>query len=66
MLTAPATGEYTFWVSSDDNSELNLGTDAMPASKVRIAHVTGSPAWTDYVEWNKFPTPKSAPVRSSQ
>jgi hypothetical protein len=29
---------------------------------VRIAHVTGSPAWTGYREWNKFPTQKSAPV----
>lgn len=62
VLTAPATGEYTFWVSSDDNSELNLSTDESPANKVRIAHVSGSPAWTDYVEWNKFPTQKSAPV----
>jgi hypothetical protein len=62
VLTAPATGEYTFWVSSDDNSELNLSTDQSPANKVRIAHVSGSPAWTDYVEWNKFPTQKSAPV----
>jgi hypothetical protein len=62
VLTAPMTGSYTFWVSSDDNSELNLSTDASPANKVRIAHVTGSPAWTGYREWNKFPTQQSAPV----
>jgi hypothetical protein len=61
-LTAPMTGAYTFWVSSDDNSELNLSTDSSPENKLRIAHVTGSPAWTGYREWNKFPTQKSAPV----
>jgi hypothetical protein len=62
FLTAPATGDYTFWVSSDDNSELNLSTDESQANKLRIAHVTGSPAWTGYREWSKFPTQKSLPV----
>lgn len=62
VLTAPATGDYVFWISSDDNSELNLSSDEDPANKLRIAHVTGSPAWTDYVEWSKFETQKSAPV----
>lgn len=62
VLTAPATGDYVFWISSDDNSELNLSSDEDPANKQRIAHVTGSPAWTDYVEWSKFETQKSAPV----
>jgi hypothetical protein len=62
VLTAPATGDYVFWISSDDNSELNLSSDEDPANKRRIAHVTGSPAWTDYVEWSKFETQKSTPV----
>lgn len=59
FLTAPSSGGYTFWISCDDNGELDLSTDESAANKKRIAHVTGSPAWTDYVEWNKFPTQKS-------
>lgn len=62
FLTAPESGSYTFWISCDDNGELNLSADETPAAKQRIAHVTGSPAWTDYVEWTKFPTQKSAPI----
>jgi hypothetical protein len=63
FLTAPESGAYTFWISCDDNGELNLSTDETPAAKQRIAHVTGSPAWTDYVEWTKFPSQKSAPIQ---
>lgn len=62
FLTAPATGDYTFWISSDDNGELNLSEDEAPEHKRRIAHITGSPAWTGYREWTKFPTQKSEPV----
>lgn len=62
FLTAPQTGAYVFWISCDDNGELSLSTDETPANKRRVAHVTGSPAWTDYVEWSKFPTQKSEPI----
>jgi hypothetical protein len=62
FLTAPVSGSYTFFISCDDNGERNLSSDESPANKVRLAHVTGSPAWTDYVEWTKFPTQKSEPV----
>ena len=36
-------GDYTFWLSSDDNGELFLSTDDQPANMVRIAWVDG---WT--------------------
>ena len=62
FLTAPLTGDYTFFISCDDNGELNLSIDETPANKQRIANVSGSPAWTDYVEWNKFPSQKSQVV----
>lgn len=62
FLTAPVTGDYTFWLSCDDNGELSLSGDESPAGKQRIAYVSGSPAWTDYVEWDKFPTQRSAVV----
>ena len=36
-LHPPVTGEYRFWLSSDDGSELYLSTDDNPANKVKIA-----------------------------
>jgi hypothetical protein len=62
FLTAPQTGTYLFWISCDDNGQLSLSTDESPTNQRRIAHVTGSPAWTDYVEWTKFATQKSEPI----
>ena len=37
----PTTGDYVFWISSDDNSELWLSTDEDPAHKVQIAERAG-------------------------
>ena len=39
----PMSGNYVFWIASDDNSELWLSTDDDPAHKVLIASV---PQWT--------------------
>jgi len=58
-LTAPADGDYTFWVFSDDDSELWLSTDEDPANAVQIAGVEG---WTGWEEWAKYETQQSAPV----
>ena len=58
-LTAPTTGSYTFWIASDDNSELWLSTNDNPANKVSIASV---PDWTDSRQWNKLPSQKSAAI----
>ena len=41
-ITAPQTGNYTFWIASDDNSELYLSNTNDPGSKVLIASVGGS------------------------
>jgi autotransporter-associated beta strand protein len=38
----PVSGAYTFWIASDDNSQLFLSTDANPANKVVIASVSGA------------------------
>ncbi len=38
-ITAPTTGNYTFWISSDETSNLYLGTDENPATKQLIAWV---------------------------
>ena len=58
-ICAPATGDYTFWLASDDNGELWLSTDSTEANKALIASV---PGWTSPREWTKFPEQQSSPV----
>jgi hypothetical protein len=41
FVTAPLTGEYTFYIASDDQSELFLSTDDNPANKQLIAAELG-------------------------
>ncbi len=41
----PQTGDYTFWIASDDDSELWLSTDEDPLNISLIANVEG---WTNY------------------
>lgn len=59
-ILPPVTGDYTFWIATDDNGELWLSTDATPATKRLIAQVTG---WTSSREWTKEPAQQSAPIR---
>ena len=54
---APVSGQYRFWIASDDYSELRLSTDANPANARLIANV---PGWTNGREWTKFAQQKSA------
>jgi len=42
LFNPPTTGSYTFYISSDDQSQLFLSTDASPASNVQIA---AEPNW---------------------
>ncbi|MCL5282420.1 MAG: LamG domain-containing protein [Planctomycetes bacterium] len=58
-LIPPATGDYTFWIASDDASELRLSTDANPANAKMIAGVN---TYTGSREWTKEANQKSAPV----
>jgi hypothetical protein len=58
-LTPPQTGDYTFWIASDDASELRLSTDVDPADARMIAGVN---AWTNPREWTKETNQKSAAV----
>jgi hypothetical protein len=62
-ICAPATGNYTFYIASNDDSELWLSTDDNVASKRKIASVTG---WTNYREWTKFASQKSAVIYLEQ
>jgi hypothetical protein len=56
-VVPPTTGNYTFWISSDDNSELWLSTSADPAGKTLIASVSG---YTNSREWTKFSSQQSS------
>jgi hypothetical protein len=58
-ITAPATGNYVFWIASDDGGELWVSTDANPAHRVLRAHV---PGWTSSREWGKYPQQQAAPI----
>jgi len=59
LLTPAVTGSYTFWVATDDGGELWLGTDHTPASRRRIAYVSG---WASSREWTKEASQKSAAI----
>ena len=53
----PVSGNYRFWIASDDNSSLRLSTSSNPASATQIAAVT---VWTSPREWTKYPSQQSA------
>ena len=57
------TGEYTFWISSNDHSELWLSTDDDESNKRMIAALTRA---TNPGEWNKFPSQKSISITLTQ
>jgi hypothetical protein len=59
FLYPPQTGEYTFWIYSDDDGELHLSTDEDPANTTQIAGVEG---WTNVNEWGKYPSQESEPI----
>ena len=58
-ITAPATGNYTFWISGDDSTELWLSTNDQAANRVLIAFNT---SWTSVDAWNQSTTQRSAAI----
>lgn len=56
-FVAPQSGGYTFYIASDDSSELWLSRDTNPAAKTRIAYLNG---YTDSRKWDAQATQKSA------
>ncbi|MEE8575999.1 MAG: lamin tail domain-containing protein, partial [candidate division Zixibacteria bacterium] len=62
FLHPPTSGDYTFWIASDDSSELWLSTDTNPANKSMIASVSG---WTSSREWSKFAQQQSLSITLS-
>ncbi len=59
-LTAPVTGDYTFWLASDDGGELWL---SQTESMFRKRQIAATPAWSGVREFDKYPAQKSALIR---
>jgi hypothetical protein len=59
FLIPPQTGSYTFWIASDDESQLSLSTEASSSNRRQIARAS---AWTAAREWDKWPEQKSEPI----
>lgn len=55
-VVPPTTGNYTFWIASDDQGELRISTDDQPANLVRRAYVS---TYTGSRQWNKELNQKS-------
>jgi hypothetical protein len=62
-LIAPMTGEYTFRIAADDQCRVWLSPDGNPANKTLICFHDD---WTNYTEWTKYATQKSAPIFLTQ
>jgi hypothetical protein len=58
-LVPPVTGEYTFWMSSDDSGRFYLGTDAAEATKIQLAAVNG---YTGFQSFDSSGSQVSVPV----
>ena len=61
-ICVPVTGDYKFFISSNDHSSLFIGTEDPPSNKVlvNVAHVFGA---TEPDEWGKYPTQESQLMR---
>jgi len=58
-LLPPTTGDYTFWIASDDSSELYLSSDSQRSNSTRIASVSG---WVDVQNWTQKSTQQSVVI----
>ncbi len=58
-LHPDTSGEYTFWIASDDNSELWLSTDDRPSNAVLISKVTD---WADPRQFDDADVVPSGPI----
>ncbi len=61
-LQPTTTGEYSFWIASDNSSELWLSTDQKPSNARRIAFIPRF-NWVAPHEWSHFPSQHSQSIR---
>lgn len=62
FLHPSVTGDYKFWIASDNSSELWLSTDSSPSNARKIASVQHF-AWTEPHQWSKYPSQASGSIR---
>jgi len=58
-VVPPVTGNYTFWIASDDNSQLYLSVGDSPYKARLIAYVN---TYTSSRQWDKETNQRSAPI----
>ncbi|WP_264488694.1 Ig-like domain-containing protein [Luteolibacter arcticus] len=58
-VVPPTTGDYTFWIASDDNSEVYLSSDGTSLNLAKIASVSN---YTAYQGWDQQGSQKSAVI----
>ena len=49
VIVPPTTGDYTFWIASDDASQLLISSDSNAANASVVASLNG---WTGYQNWD--------------
>src|ERR1035437_5720610 len=59
FVVPPTNGNYTFWIASDDTSDLFVSSDETPAGAALVAYVS---SWTSFEAWNTLPGQQSAPI----
>lgn len=59
FICPAVSGNYHFYISSDDYSELWLSPSGDPGTKNKIAFVNG---FTGFNQWNKYTSQKSIPI----
>ena len=59
LVTAPMDGNYTFWISTDDQGALFLSSDETPSNRKLIAYVNG---WSAFRTWTVETNQASAPI----
>lgn len=58
FLRPQVTGEYKFWIASDNSSELWLSADAEPSKARKIASISRFD-WVSPRDWSRFPSQHS-------
>jgi signal transduction histidine kinase len=61
-LHPEVTGAYTFWIASDNSSELWLSPNADPSKVRKIASIPRF-GWVLVHEWSRYPSQRSEPIQ---